>query len=45
MPINIGQSIDPEGPTSITNLSSESGVAYRVEFKNVLNHNKAINKT
>lgn len=33
MPINIGQLIGPEGPTSITNLGSESGVAYRVEFK------------
>jgi len=33
MPINIGQLIDPEGPTSITNLGSENGIAYRVEFK------------
>lgn len=33
MPIEKGQMIDPEAPTSITNLSSESGVAYRVEFK------------
>lgn len=33
MPIDIGQLIGPEGPTSITNLGSESGVAYRVEFK------------
>lgn len=33
MPINMGQLIDPEEPTSITNLSSENGVAYRVEFK------------
>lgn len=33
IPIDMGQMIDPEGPTSITNLSSESGVAYRVEFK------------
>lgn len=33
MPINIGQLIGAEGPTSITNLGSESGVAYRVEFK------------
>ncbi|MEH6679748.1 MAG: hypothetical protein V7724_04330 [Sediminicola sp.] len=33
MPIDIGQFINPEGPTSITNLSSENGVAYRVEFK------------
>jgi hypothetical protein len=33
MPINLGQLIGPEGPTSITNLGSESGVAYRVEFK------------
>jgi hypothetical protein len=33
MPINIGQLIGPEGPTSITNLGSQNGVAYRVEFK------------
>lgn len=33
MPVNIGQMVDPEGPTSITNLGSENGVAYRVEFK------------
>lgn len=33
MPINLGQLIGPEGPTSITNLGSDSGVAYRVEFK------------
>jgi len=33
MPTNLGQLIGPEGPTSITNLGSESGVAYRVEFK------------
>lgn len=33
MPVNIGQLINPEGPTSITNLGSENGVAYRVEFK------------
>ena len=33
MPVNIGQLVDPEGPTSITNLGSEKGVAYRVEFK------------
>jgi len=33
MPINLGQLISPEGPTSITNLGSLSGVAYRVEFK------------
>lgn len=33
MPINLGQLIGPEGPTSITNLGSESGVAYRVELK------------
>ena len=33
IPINLGQLIDPEGPTSITNLASESGLAYRVEFK------------
>jgi hypothetical protein len=33
MPLNLGQLIGPEGPTSITNLSSENGVAYRVEFK------------
>lgn len=33
MPVEIGQLIDPEGPTSITNLGLENGVAYRVEFK------------
>lgn len=33
MPINLGQLIDPEGPTSITNLGPENGIAYRVEFK------------
>ena len=33
MPVDMGQLIDPEGPTSITNLESDSGVAYRVEFK------------
>lgn len=33
MPVDMGQLIKPEGPTSITNLSSESGVAYRIEFK------------
>jgi hypothetical protein len=33
MPVNLGQLIGPEGPTSITNLGSENGVAYRVEFK------------
>lgn len=33
IPINLGQLIGPEGPTSITNLGSESGLAYRVEFK------------
>lgn len=33
MPVNIGQMVDPEGPTSITNLGSENGLAYRVEFK------------
>ena len=33
MPVDIGQLIDPEGPTSITNLGVEHGVAYRVEFK------------
>ena len=32
MPINSGQLIDPEGATSITNLSSQNGVAYQVEF-------------
>ena len=37
MPINLGQLIDPEGPTSITNLGSENGVAYRVEFKRGFN--------
>lgn len=25
--------LDPEGPTSITNLGSDNGIAYRVEFK------------
>ena len=34
MPVDVGQLVDPEGPTSITNLGSENGVAYRVEFKN-----------
>ena len=33
MPVDMGQLINPEGPTSITNLGSENGVAYRVEFK------------
>jgi hypothetical protein len=33
MPVDMGQLIDPEGPTSITNLGPDSGVAYRVEFK------------
>ncbi|MGJ8591822.1 MAG: hypothetical protein ACSHXF_04705 [Aquaticitalea sp.] len=33
MPVNIGQLINSEGPTSITNLGSENGIAYRVEFK------------
>jgi hypothetical protein len=33
MPIDLGQLIGPEGPTSITNLGPENGVAYRVEFK------------
>ncbi len=33
MPVDIGQLMNPEGPTSITNLGSEDGVAYRVEFK------------
>lgn len=33
MPVDIGQLINPEGPTSITNLGPENGVAYRVEFK------------
>jgi len=33
MPTNIGQLINPEGPTSITNLGNDSGIAYRVEFK------------
>jgi len=33
MPVDIGQLIGPEGPTSITNLGSENGIAYRVEFK------------
>lgn len=33
MPVDIGQLIKPEGPTSITNLGFENGVAYRIEFK------------
>jgi len=33
MPVNIGQLISPEGPTSITNLGRDNGIAYRVEFK------------
>lgn len=33
MPTDIGQLLEAEGPTSITNLGSENGVAYRVEFK------------
>lgn len=33
MPVDMGQIVNPEGPTSITNLGSENGVAYRVEFK------------
>lgn len=33
MPVDMGQLIDPEEPTSIANLGSDSGVAYRVEFK------------
>jgi len=33
MPVDMGQLLDGEGPTSITNLGSENGVAYRVEFK------------
>lgn len=33
MAIKIGQMIEPEGPTSITNLSSENGLAYRIELK------------
>ncbi|MAU71664.1 MAG: hypothetical protein CML04_06160 [Pseudozobellia sp.] len=33
MPVDMGSPVDPEGPTSITNLGSDSGVAYRVEFK------------
>lgn len=33
MPVNKGQLIDPEGPTSIENLSNANGLAYRVEFK------------
>ena len=33
MPVDIGQLINAEGPTSITNLGSENGIAYRVEFK------------
>jgi len=33
MPINLGQLIGPEAPTSITNLSNSNGEAYRIEFK------------
>jgi hypothetical protein len=33
MPVDVGQLIDPEGPTSITNMGSANGLAYRVEFK------------
>lgn len=33
MPTDIGQLIEPEGPTSITNLGIGNGLAYRVEFK------------
>ena len=33
MPVNIGQLVKPEGPTSTTNLGPDNGVAYRVEFK------------
>lgn len=33
MPVNKGQLVDPEGPTSIENLSNDKGLAYRVEFK------------
>lgn len=33
MPVEVGQLLDAEGPTSITNLGSENGLAYRVEFK------------
>lgn len=33
MPVDIGQLINPEGPTSITNLGTDNGIAYRVEFK------------
>ncbi|MCX2475284.1 hypothetical protein OQZ33_13185 [Pedobacter sp. MC2016-05] len=33
MPINLGQLIGPETPTSITNLSNSNGEAYRIEFK------------
>ena len=33
MPVDIGQLIKPEGPTSITNLGFENGVAYRIELK------------
>lgn len=33
MPIDKGQLINPEGPTSIANLGNDNGVAYRVEFK------------
>ena len=33
MPINLGQLIGPEAPTSITNQSNSNGEAYRIEFK------------
>lgn len=33
MPINLGQLIGPETPTSITNQSNSNGEAYRIEFK------------
>lgn len=33
MPVDKGQLIPAEGPTSITNLGYDSGVAYRIEFK------------
>lgn len=33
METDIGQLIEPEGPTGIKNLGKEDGIAYRIEFK------------
>lgn len=33
MDTDIGQPVDPEGPTGIKNLGDDQGIAYRVEFK------------